>query len=288
MLGGPTARGSFRRFGCQAPRGVRGPRGIEYSLSPKRTSKIPPLGWALALLFALVQLSTVTLLAFQLSDISASRSHIEALDRQAVMAREAADPLLRASRPLLRESGPIARESGSLISDARELARSADALVAPLSRSPGGVGDAVAALPAIERSGRALLAEAQPVLGQLASEDLGAAVSNLSMIASSLLADSRLVRLIRVATATLERVNSRELIAKGARAARVTPRLKRLLQRALGIQLESLRTQKSSLSTQRRSLRVLLDSRSIQRQSLRHVRSLDRKTGGTFGGASSR
>ena len=63
-------------------------------------------------------------------------------------------------------------------------------------------------------------------------------------------------------------------------AADTVPYIARAQTETLVTQRRALDVQTETLATQRHALRVLLRSLAIQREALRHVRSIDRKTGG--------
>lgn len=63
-------------------------------------------------------------------------------------------------------------------------------------------------------------------------------------------------------------------------AADLVPYIARIQTETLAVQRHSAELQESTLATQRRALRVLLQSLTVQREALKHVRSIDRKTGG--------
>lgn len=215
---------------------------------------LPPAAW-FALLFAgLLLTGMVVLLTFQLGELRTSRERIDSLDAKAESLANQATPLLEGAQPLVQQAGGLADR----------LARSSDDLRAALRLAP-----------VLDRAARVVTDEASPVLRQLTQVDLVATLGAIRIIATDLISGDRLNRLIDDTQAMLAAVERRGLLGDAERAAVSTIRLERLQRRLLSLQRRSLAVQKDSRRVQRRS-------RVIQRETLKHVRSLDRKTGGTF------
>jgi hypothetical protein len=126
---------------------------------------------------------------------------------------------------------------------------------------------AAAAVPSVTRA----LDAARPV------ETLGA-VRDLT---TSLSEQDRLLRLIDAGLGALTQVGDRNLLGRADEALRQVPVALDRLRRTVVLQRDLLRVQRSTFALQGQSLAVLRDSLAVQRESLVHIRSLDRKTGGT-------
>ena len=135
----------------------------------------------------------------------------------------------------------------------------------------GDIADLVDAAAPIVRRARPLLA----ALGQLDPVGIGSAVAVAGRLAGRLSEGDRLVRAVDESTALLDALGRAGFVGRTLRAADVVPYMAEILRRTL-------RVQRATLSVQRqtRSLRVQLRTLAIQQEALRHIRSIDRKTGG--------
>jgi hypothetical protein len=157
------------------------------------------------------------------------------------------DRLLEGAAPVLDDAKPLAGEARRLVREARPLVRAAR----PLARD--------------------LSAGIAPFLRQLQTVEL-----------------RPLVRLVDQSNELIDALRASEAIPRTLRAADLVPEMTRLLAATLGVQQETLRVQRRSFRVnrqnrviQRRALAVLQRSLAIQEESLVHIRSIDRKTGGT-------
>jgi hypothetical protein len=145
------------------------------------------------------------------------------------------------------------RQTGlPLLRAARPLAGKVSRAIGPLTRSGGSVALAVRQLPTLTRTVGVLTAVALPLFADVRRADLARAIDDTEALIAQVRAD--------------------DLVALAARAGREAPPL---LRRVLRVQLET-------LAVQRESLRAQLASLDVQRESLTHIRSIDRKTGGTL------
>jgi hypothetical protein len=151
----------------------------------------------------------------------------------------------------LEAATPTARQVSPLIGEARPVVRSLGRQIGPLGEAVAATATATERLPALVRVTEAMARLAFPVLGELSRLDLTRRLDSTNRL--------------------IAEVEDQNLVPASARAARDTPLLMRRL----------LRGQLATLRSQRVSLRTQLASLEIQRQTLVHIKSIDRKTGGT-------
>jgi hypothetical protein len=201
------------------------------------------------LLFAIL-----VVLALTLAQLRDSGGHIEAQDKKVAA-------LFEAARPLAVEASDAAGQLRPAIDDARSL-------VAPLLRSRSGADLAglLERFPLLDSSLRRLVAEAVPVLDRTDPALLAGTVSAVGSLTASLQTGDRLVRLIDGGSAVIADLGDRNLLARAERSAARLRKVLAVQRRTRSLQLKSLRVQRRSLE--------------VQLRSLKHVRSLDRKTGG--------
>jgi chromosome segregation ATPase len=171
-----------------------------------------------------------------------SRDHIAAQDKKTAV-------LLQK----VQAAQPTAKQVPALLDQARPVVRSLGRAIGPVRRAISATSLATEHLPTLVRAADAI---ARVVL------------EHRDPLADALDSTNRLLAEIR----------QQNLVAVSAEAARETPPLVREL---LRIQVATLETQKRSLRAQKRSLRTQLTTLAIQREALVHIRSIDRKTGGT-------
>jgi hypothetical protein len=188
-----------------------------------------------------VLLAMLTLLAFQLGVLRDSQRHIAATDRKVTR-------VIRGTQPVIDDARPVVGDIGDLVKAAAPLVRGARPLVAALSRlDPVGIG--------------ASIRVAGTLAGRLSEGD-------------------RLVRAVDESAALLDALGRAGFVGRTLRAADLVPYITDILRRTLAVQRTTLEVQRQSRSLQRRSLQVQLHTLAIQREALRHIRSIDRKTGG--------
>jgi hypothetical protein len=166
-----------------------------------------------------------------------------------------AQPLLRQAVPVLAEVLAAGRDVGDVASRLPLLAAGIQGLTnegIPLAR---GLNDAD--LPALVSDLRA--SDVPALVASLQASDIPAAIASADQVLTGLTSGDRLNEALDQATALLSEVSSRELPRRAQASAR---RLEELLE-----------IQRRTFHTQREALRV-------QKRSLKHIRSIDRKTGG--------
>jgi hypothetical protein len=188
-----------------------------------------------------VLLAMLTLLAFQLGVLKDSQGHIAAQDRKITR-------LMRGSQPVIDDARPVVGDIGDLVDAAAPVVRGARPLVAALR--------------------------------QLDPVGIGTAISVTGHLAGRLSEGDRLVRAVDETTALLDALGHAGFVSRTLRAADLVPYITGILRRTLRVQLTTLEIQRDSRAIQRRSLRVQLRTLAIQQEALRHIRSIDRKTGG--------
>jgi hypothetical protein len=102
-------------------------------------------------------------------------------------------------------------------------------------------------------------------------------------LTTSLTRQDRLIRLIDASLGALSQISDRGLLERADVALRDVPVALDALRRTVTLQRDLLRVQRGTFELQVQSLDVQRQSLAVQRESLVHVRSLDRKTGGTVG-----
>jgi hypothetical protein len=211
---------------------------------------LPPSGRLAVLGAGVLMVAMVMLLVAQLSILADSREHIVAQDRKI--------------NRLLKGTGPVLDEAEPLAADARRLVRRAD----PVLR------DARPVLRATAPLVRDLRAEMVPLLRSLRGVDLRPAA-----------------RLVDQGNELIDALRASEAIPRTLRAADLVPEITGLLRGTFAVQRDTLRVQRrtfrvnrQSRDLQRQALLVLQRSLAVQEEALVHVRSIDRKTGGTAPG----
>ena len=217
------------------------PRPGSRSEGSRPTLSLPPSAWLLLIGAAAAILLMLSLLTWQLVVLKDSRRHIAAQDAKITR-------LTRGAAPVLREARPAVDDVGALVRASIPLARGARPVVAALRElDPAGLGRALTAA------------------GELSTE-LGTG--------------DRLPRLVDESSALLDALARAGFLDRVLRAADLAPYIARIQRETLSTQRRSLYVQAQTLFTQREALKILLSSKRIQREALRHVRSIDRKTGG--------
>lgn len=133
-------------------------------------------------------------------------------------------------------------------------------------------------LPQTKRAARdaaALVRSAGPLVGDLRQVDVEDVLVAAGSLAQGLNARNRLVRLVDHSDRLIARIEDAGVVDSTARAARRAPEFMD----------ELLRIQRQTLEVQRRTLRVQEQTLAVQREALTHIRSIDRKTGGSAPGA---
>lgn len=205
------------------------------------TLSLPTSAWLLLIAAGVVLLGMLSLLAVQLGVLKDSQSHIAATDRKVTL-------LMRGSEPVIDQAKPVVGDIGDLVEAAAPVVRGARPFVAALRQlDPLGIG--------------AELAVAGRLAGRLSEGD-------------------RLVRAVDESTALIDALGRAGFVGRTLRAADVVPYMAGILRRTLDVQRTTLRVQRDTRAIQQRSLRVQLQTLAIQREALRHIRSIDRKTGG--------
>ena len=190
-----------------------------------------------------LMVTMVVLLVAQLAILRDSREHIVAQDRKI-------NRIVKGADPVFDQVEPVA-------DDARELLREAT----PLAREAG---------PAL-REARPLFREAGPLVRELRA----------TMV--PLLADAApLVRDLRAELVpALRGFRESAFIPRTLLAADLVPQITRILAETLDVQRTTLRIQRSTRRIQKRSYAVQRRTLAIHEEALVHIRSIDRKTGGT-------
>jgi hypothetical protein len=242
--------------------------------APPQDRQLPPLAWAGIIGGVLLALVLVTLLAIQLAVLRDSQKHIQAQDAKITALVEAGRPALRDARPALQEAAPLLRAARPLVRAGEPLVVEARAALRSFGVTGTELSSAARTLPPLLGTAEALASAAIPLVRQLDAAALPRVLVGADVLIGSLLHRGRLVRVLDATDATLAEVRSENLIAYAARGARLAPTGIYLLRRLL-------RVQKATLRTQRRSLSVQATTLDVQREALVHIRSIDRKTGGT-------
>lgn len=217
---------------------------------------LPPLAWAVLFGAGLMLVLLVAGIAAQLVILKDSRDHIRAQDAKLALALSSAREIAPEARRAAKQVQPVTRAIG------------------PLGRKSSELATATEGLPRLVRTSQAVAAAALPVLADVGRVDVAHVLSTLHDLAGSALYRARLARALDTTSEILDQVRREDLIRLSARTARNAPRLMRLTRRLMRVQIESLKTQRLQLQTQI----VTLD---VQREALVHIRSIDRKTGGT-------
>jgi hypothetical protein len=188
-----------------------------------------------------VLLAMLSLLTWQLVVLEDSRGHIAAQDSKVTR-------LLRGSEPVLREARPAVNDADVLLRAAMPVVRGARPIVESLRALDG--------------------------------TRLSATIGVVGRLAAELASGDRLTRTVDQTSALLNALTRAGFTDRVVRAADLVPYIAQIQAETLSVQRRSLDVQATTLATQRRALRVLLRSLAIQREALKHVRSIDRKTGG--------
>jgi hypothetical protein len=195
-----------------------------------------------------VLLAMLTLLAVQLGVLRDSQGHIAAQDRKITRLMRGSEPVIDAARPVVGDIGDLVEAAAPVVRGAR---------------------------PFVE------------ALSQLDVAGIGTTLTVAGRLAERLSDGDRLVRAVDETSALLDALGRAGFVDRTLRAADRVPYMAEILRRTLEIQratlrvqLTTLRVQRDTRSLQTRSLRVQLQTLAIQREALRHIRSIDRKTGG--------
>lgn len=158
----------------------------------------------------------------------------------------------------------------AILQDSRDHIRAQDAKTAVLLAKVRSASPAAGDAAALVRQAGPLVRTVRRSLGpaRAAGASLVSSVADLPMLVRTAQA------LASAALPLLAQVRGEDLIALAARAARSAPDL-------VGLQRRLLRVQLTTLRSQRRSLAVQLETLRIQRAALAHIKSIDRKTGGS-------
>jgi hypothetical protein len=220
-------------------------------LSRERVDISLPAAGKLVLVGAGVLLvALVVLLAAMLSVLSDSREHIVAQDRKI-------NRIVKGADPVLGQVQPVAKDARALIKQGTPFVRDLRATLIPLLRD-------------------------------LRGAQLRSAAQVVARLAGSLDQNGRLVQFVDLGSDLVRGLRDSEFIPRTLRAADVVPEMKLILAQTLDVQRRTLSTQLRTLRIQRRTFRLQRQSRNIQqttlaiqREALVHIRSIDRKTGGT-------
>jgi ABC-type transporter Mla subunit MlaD len=225
---------------------------------------LPPAGKLAIAGGGLLLVAVVALLVAQLTILADSREHIVAQDRKVNRLLKGVDPALDELEPAAEDARQLARDARPLLRDARPLAREGTAFV------------------------RELRTTMVPLLRELEGARLGAAVEVTANLARSLSEGGRLVTLVDLGTDLIEGLRDSEFIPRTLRAADAVPEMRLILAETLGVQRATLRTQRRTLGVQRQTRDIQVQTLDIQKrllaiqeEALVHIRSIDRKTGGT-------
>lgn len=205
------------------------------------TLSLPPSAWLILLLAGALLLAMLTILGFQLGVLKDSQRHIAAQDRKITR-------LMHGSEPVIDAAKPVVGDIGDLVDAARPVVRGARPLV--------------------------------EALGRLDLAGIGATLAVAGRLAERLSEGDRLVRAVDESTALIDALGRAGFVGRTLRAADLVPYMAGILRRTLEIQRTTLMVQRDTRAIQRRSLGVQLRTLAIQREALRHIRSIDRKTGG--------
>jgi hypothetical protein len=200
----------------------------------------------------------VVLLALTLSELRSAREHIAATDAKV-------SALVDVAAPAARQLSPLADEAEPLVDSATPVVRALGAAL-PSLRSAGAVlGPALPRLPAFLISGQQLIAEAVPVLREVADSGLAPTLEQ----ARQLLTDVPVARLDEVLTQV-----------SGLLDQAATMQLPENAERAVDLLQEVLAVQHHLVTLQTRSVRIQSRSLDVQRRTLSHTRSIDNRLGG--------
>jgi hypothetical protein len=195
-------------------------------------------------------LTMVGLLVAQLAILSDSRDHIVAQDRKINRIVKESGPVLGELEPALAELEPALADLRPALADLRPALRNLD----PALRD----------LPATTREVRA---------------------------AMRALNDGQLVDFLDLSSQLVRGLRDSEFIPRTLRAADLVPEMTAILRETLAVQRNTLRTQRRTLKVQRQTRAIQRETVAIQRrllviqeEALVHIRSIDRKTGGTAPG----
>lgn len=187
----------------------------------------------------------LVLLTFLLVELHATRGEIEAQ-------RDLTAALYERSAPVLEDAGPVLGGTQALI---RDLSAGRPDLLRSLDELPG-----------ILNAASAVATRGAHVLGTLSNVDLAALLVGVERLTDVFLADGRVEELIVRANSLLTRVENDDLIGATGQGLQA-------IQAVLAVQRRILRVQRGSRQ-------ILLRSLAVQEDSLKHIRSIDRKTGG--------
>jgi len=198
------------------------------------------------------------LLALTLAELRSAREHIAATDAKV-------SALVDVAEPAAQQLSPLAEEATPLVDSATPVIRALGSAL-PTLRSAGEVlGSSLPRLPAFLISGQQLIAEAVPVLREVADSGLAPTLEQ----ARQLLTD--------VPVGELDEVLSRTSALLDQAA---TMQLPENAEEAVGLLRELLAVQHHLVTLQSRSVRVQARSLDVQRRTLSHTRSIDNRLGG--------
>ena len=207
---------------------------------------------------AALLLAMVVLLALTLAELRNAREHIAATDAKV-------SALVEVATPTAEQLSPLARQAEPLVDSATPVVRALGAALPSLRTAGAVLGPALPRLPAFLVSGQQLIAEAVPVVREIAGSGLAPTLEQ----ARQLLTDVPVGRLDEV----LARVSA--LLDEAA-----TMELPQNAEEAVRLLREVLAVQHHLVTLQQRSVRVQSRSLDVQRRTLSHARSIDNRLGG--------
>ena len=233
--------------------------------APTRVS-FHPLAWAALALFGLLMLGT---LGTQLALIEDQRTTNDRQLRTAVRQANASLPLIEDAQPLVEQVQAAApairrfgRESSGLVSDARPLVRELDqARAAEQLQAAGALARSL-----LDAGAADAARDVRRLTDAVVRADLPELAQAFDTVASELLRQDRLRRLLVRSTTVLGEVQALNTVPKLTDAAELAPDQHRILRESLSVQRETLAM-----------TRQLLE---VARETERHAESIDNKTGG--------
>lgn len=228
------------------------------SRSATKASLRKPLVAAIVATAGALLVSMVVLLALTLNELRSAREHIAATDAKV-------SALVDVAAPAAQQFAPLAEETEPLVDSATPVVRALGAAL-PSLRSAGAVlGPALPRLPAFLISGQQLVAEAVPVLREVAGSGLAPTLEQ----ARQLLTDVPVARLDEVLTQVSVLLDQT-----------ATMQLPENVADAVGLLREVLAVQHHLITLQQRTFSTLSKSLDVQRRTLSHTRSIDNRLGG--------
>jgi chaperonin cofactor prefoldin len=196
---------------------------------------------AVVVVGGLLLFAQVALLALSLREIGSTEDHVTALDERVERAERVARPLYDEASGFAEDVEPAAGDAAAALHSARQFLR-------PVADDGVDVSAALDRLPNLALSAQRLAAAALPAA--------------------------------QSADAVLQAAEDQDLVTRAVESRFILGELLEVQRETLETQRETLTVQIRSLETQRRAVRKLGRSLGIQRSTLKHVRSIDRKTGG--------